>query len=61
MTMWVPNDDGFADLGSHDSFANGAPYNTFSRMRREDPCAWSDFDGGKGYCCLLYTSDAADE
>jgi len=57
MTMWVPNDDGFADLGSHDSFANGAPYNTFARMRREDPCAWSDFEGGKGYWSITRHED----
>ncbi|MEO1025940.1 MAG: cytochrome P450 [Pseudomonadota bacterium] len=57
MTMWVPNDDGHADLGSHDSFAGGAPYKTFARMRREDPCAWSDFDGGKGYWSITRHED----
>ncbi|MEL6642167.1 MAG: hypothetical protein AAFP98_12815 [Pseudomonadota bacterium] len=57
MTMWVPSDDGHADLGSHDSFAHGAPYNTFARMRREDPCAWSDFDGGKGYWSITRHAD----
>ena len=57
MTMWVPEDDGFADLGSHDSFANGAPYNTFARLRREDPCHWSDFDGGRGYWSITRHED----
>lgn len=57
MTMWVPEDDGHADLGSHDSFANGAPYNTFSRLRREDPCHWSDFDGGAGYWSITRHAD----
>ncbi len=57
MTMWVPEDDGFADLGLHDSFANGAPYNTFARLRREDPCHWSDFEGGKGYWSITRHED----
>ncbi|WP_170603917.1 cytochrome P450 [Ruegeria arenilitoris] len=57
MTMWVPEDDGFADLGSHDSFAKGAPYNTFARLRREAPCHWSDFDGGKGYWSITRHED----
>lgn len=57
MTIWVPEDEGFADLGSHDSFANGAPYNTFARLRREDPCHWSDFAGGKGYWSITRHED----
>ncbi|WP_170476094.1 cytochrome P450 [Ruegeria arenilitoris] len=57
MTMWVPEDDGFADLGSHDSFAKGAPYNTFARLRREAPCHWSEFDGGKGYWSITRHED----
>ncbi len=57
MTMWVPEDDGFANLGSHDSFANGAPYNTFARLSREDPCHWSDFDGGQGYWSITRHED----
>ncbi|WP_171102337.1 cytochrome P450 [Ruegeria sp. HKCCD7255] len=57
MTMWVPDDDGFADLGSHDSFADGAPYNTFARLRQEAPCHWSEFDGGKGYWSITRHAD----
>lgn len=57
MTIWVPEDDGCADLGSHDSFANGAPYNTFARMRREAPCHWSDYDQGKGYWSITRHAD----
>ncbi|WP_170422391.1 cytochrome P450 [Ruegeria arenilitoris] len=57
MTMWVPEDDGFADLGSHDSFAKGAPYNTFARLRREAPCHWSEFEGGKGYWSITRHAD----
>ncbi|MBP0485082.1 cytochrome P450 [Sagittula salina] len=57
MTIWVPEDDGFADLGSHDSFADGAPYNTFARMRRDIPCAWSDFEYGRGYWSISRHDD----
>ncbi|WP_323780876.1 cytochrome P450 [Thalassovita sp.] len=57
MTIWVPEDDGFADLGSHDAFAGGAPYNTFARLRQEDPCHWSDFDQGKGYWSITRHED----
>ena len=57
MTIWAPDDDGFADLGSHDSFANGAPYNTFARMRRDAPCHWSEFEGGAGYWSITRHAD----
>ena len=30
-------DDGFLNVGDHDSFANGVPHKTFERLRREDP------------------------
>ncbi len=57
MTIWDPKDDGHADLGSHDAFAGGAPYNTFDRLRREAPCHWSDFDQGKGYWSITRHAD----
>ncbi|MHA6265163.1 cytochrome P450 [Arenibacterium sp. CAU 1754] len=57
MTIWAPDDDGYADLGSHDSFAQGAPYNTFARLRREDPCHWSDFAHGAGYWSITRHAD----
>lgn len=60
MTIWAPDDDGFADLGSHDSFASGAPYNTFARLRREDPCHWSDWDQGEGYWSITRISDISE-
>lgn len=49
MTVWTPTDDGYADLSSHDAFAEGAPLNTFARLRREDPVSWQDWAGGKGF------------
>ena len=57
MTIWVPDDDGHADLGDHDSFAGGAPYNTFARLRAEDPCHWSDYAQGKGYWSITRHAD----
>lgn len=57
MTIWAPEDDGFADLGSHDAFSNGAPYNTFARLRREAPCHWSDFAHGRGYWSITRHED----
>ena len=33
----VMQDDGYLDLGSHDSFADGVPHKTFERLRRDDP------------------------
>jgi len=57
MTIWAPEDDGFADLSSHDAFAAGAPYNTFARLRREAPCHWSDLPGGQGYWSITRHAD----
>lgn len=49
MTIFVPNDNGHADLSSHDTFVNGAPHNTFKRLRKEAPLYWSEMKGGKGF------------
>ena len=49
MTVWVPQDDGHADLTSHDTFAAGAPHNTFARLRRDDPMHWTEWDQGIGF------------
>ena len=57
MTVWTPNDDGNADLSSHDAFANGAPLNTFARLRREDPCAWCDYKDGIGFWSITRHAD----
>lgn len=57
MTVWTPNDDGFADLSSHDTFVNGAPHNTFARLRRDDPVSWSDWDGGEGFWSIVRHAD----
>jgi cytochrome P450 len=57
MTVWIPRDDGFADLTSHDTFLDGTPLNTFSRMRREDPLCWTEWEGGKGFWSVTRYAD----
>ena len=57
MTVWVPNDDGYADLTSHDTFVAGAPHNTFARLRREDPVHWTDYADGQGFWSITRHAD----
>ncbi len=57
MTHRAPTDDGYADLGSHDTFLNGPPHQTFARLRRDDPMHWSDWAGGKGYWSVTRHAD----
>ena len=57
VTIWTPDDDGHADLGSHDAFERGAPHNTFARLRRDDPLHWSDWSGGQGYWSVTRHAD----
>lgn len=59
MTVWHPQDDGHADLSSHDAFVNGPPYNTFARLRAEVPCHWTDWDGGAGFWSVTRHADIA--
>ena len=57
MTVWTPTDDGHADLSSHDTFLQGPPHNTFARLRREDPMAWTDYAGGQGFWSVTRHAD----
>ena len=57
MTVWTPTDDGYADLTSHDTFASGAPHNTFARLRREDPVHWTDYPQGQGFWSITRHQD----
>lgn len=57
MTSFNPGDDGHADISSHDSYLNGAPHNTFARLRKEDPLAWCDFKGGQGFWAVTRHHD----
>lgn len=57
MTIWTPDDDGYADLTDHDAFERGAPHNTFARLRRDDPMHWTGWDGGKGFWSVTRHAD----
>ncbi len=57
MTIWNPDDDGFADLTSHDAFASGVPHNTFARLRKEDPAHWTDYTDGEGFWSITRYDD----
>jgi len=57
VTVWVPTDDGHADLSSHDAFTKGPPHNTFARLRKEDPLHWTEWDGGKGFWSVTRHED----
>ena len=57
MTLWTPTDDGHADLTSHDTFLSGPPHNTFSRLRRDDPMHWTDWDAGQGFWSVTRNLD----
>ena len=57
MTVFVPSDDGHADLSSHDAFVNGAPHNTFARLRDEQPVAWCDYRAGQGFWSITRNDD----
>lgn len=57
MTIWTPTDDGHADLTSHDTFAAGAPHNTFARLRRDDPMHWTEWDAGESFWSVTRHAD----
>lgn len=57
MTIWTPQDDGLADLSSHDTFAEGAPHNTFARLRRDDPMHWTEYAGGENFWSVTRYDD----
>lgn len=57
MTVWMPNDDGYADLTSHDTFVNGLPLNTFQRLRLEDPVHWTEWSESKGFWSITRHAD----
>ena len=57
MTIWHPEDDGQADLTSHDTFARGVPHNTFKRLRQDDPVHWTDWPAGQGFWSITRHGD----
>jgi cytochrome P450 len=48
-----------ADLTSHDTFVRCVPHATFARLRREDPVAWVEEEGGEGFWALTKHSDVS--
>ena len=57
MTIWHPVDDPYSDLTSHDTFSSGVPYNTFERLRADDPVHWTNYKGGKGFWSITRHKD----
>ena len=57
MTIWIPTDDGHADLSDHDAFIQGVPHNTFTRMRKEDPLAWCEGGQFENYWSMTRHED----
>lgn len=50
--------DPHVDLSSLDAFNDGAPFETFARMRREEPMAWSEMTNGeKGFWSVTRHAD----
>ena len=50
--------DAHVDLSSLDAFNDGAPFETFARMRREEPMAWSEMTSGeKGFWSVTRHAD----
>ncbi len=49
--------DPYVDLSKLDAFNEGAPYATFARLRREDPIAWCEEEGGKGFWSITRHAD----
>ena len=60
MTIWVPEDDGKANLADHDSFLSGVPHNTFARMRNEDPISWCEGGDHIGFWSVTRHQDIWD-
>ena len=51
-------DDGYLNLLSHDSFAQGVPHKTFERLRHSDPVSWTEGDSDtKGFWNLTRHAD----
>lgn len=50
--------DPYVDLSSLDAFNDGAPFETFARMRREEPMTWSEMTSGeKGFWSVTRHAD----
>jgi hypothetical protein len=45
------------DLSSQDAFTEGAPFETFARMRDDDPVAWCEMRHGRGFWSITRHAD----
>jgi cytochrome P450 len=52
-----PNSETHVDLSSHDAYTSGAPFETFKRLRREDPMSWTAMNGGRGFWSVTRHED----
>jgi cytochrome P450 len=57
MTSFTATDDGHANIADHDTYLEGAPHNTFARLRRDEPLAWTEMKGGRGFWSVTRYSD----
>ena len=58
---WTPDsDDGHADLASHDTWIEGAPYATLQRLRDEEPVSWVDEKDGSGFWAVTRYADVTE-
>nr|WP_241699879.1 cytochrome P450 [Tabrizicola sp. SY72] len=44
-------------MTSHDTFAAGAPHNTFARLRRDDPMHWTEWGAGESFWSVTRHAD----
>ncbi|MFV2039023.1 MAG: cytochrome P450 [Acidimicrobiales bacterium] len=47
-----------ADITKHDTYVNGVPHATFTRLRRDDPVSWWDETDGSGFWAVTRYADA---
>lgn len=47
-----------ADITSHDTYVDGVPHATFTRLRAEDPVHWTEEADGSGFWSVLRYDDA---
>ena len=58
---WAPkNDNGFANLPSHDTWVSGVPYSTFKRMRDEEPVCWTTEKDDSGFWSITRYQDVVE-
>lgn len=49
--------DHHADIAAHDTYLDGFPHDTFERLRREEPVAWTTDGDGSGFWSVTKHAD----